>query len=166
MIRLDTGALVFTLVLGAVTAVLFGLAPALQTVSTDLMNPLRDAGKGTGGGFRGGRLSSALVVAEIALSLVLLNSAGLLMRSFIKLQTQDLGLDPANVLIMRVPAGAGRLKTAAGQARFLTQALERIRSVPGVVDASTTIGLPVFGGFGSDFDVEGIAHADRWREIW
>ena len=127
------------------------------------MNPLRDAGKGTGGGFRGGRLSSALVVAEIALSLVLLNSAGLLMRSFIKLQTQDLGLDPANVLIMRVPAGAGRLKTAAGQARFLTQALERIRSVPGVVDASTTIGLPVFGGFGSDFDVEGIAHADRWR---
>ena len=57
------------------------------------MNPLRDAGKGTGGGFRGGRLSSALVIAEIALSLVLMNSAGLLMRSFMKLQTQELGLE-------------------------------------------------------------------------
>lgn len=163
LIRLDTSALTFTLALGGVTAVLFGLVPALQTVTKDLMNPLRDAGKGTGGGFRGGRLSTALVVAEIALSLVLLNSAGLLMRSFIELQTQELGLDPENLLIMRIPVGTGRLATAGDQTRFLTQVLERIRSVPGVVDASTTVGLPVFGGLASDFDVQGIAHADRWR---
>ena len=94
LIRLDTSALVFTLLIAALTAIVFGLVPALQSVRGISMNPLRDAGKGTGGGFRGGRLSSALVIAEIALSLVLLNSAGLLMRSFIKLQTQELGLDP------------------------------------------------------------------------
>ena len=127
------------------------------------MNPLRDAGKGTGGGYRGGRLSSALVVVEIALSLVLLTSAGVLMRSVIKLQTTELGFDPENVLMVTVPIGRGDHKTAADQARFVSQTLERIRTSPGVVDAAMTIGLPAFGGMGSEFNVVGIGHQDRWR---
>src|SRR6185295_1193140 len=103
LIRLDTRALIFSIAVAGVTALLFGLVPAFQTVRRDLMNPLRSAGKGTGGGFRGGRLRSGLVVAEIALSLVLLTSAGVLMRSFVKLQTTDLGFDPGHLLMMRVP---------------------------------------------------------------
>jgi putative ABC transport system permease protein len=161
LIRLDTTVLIFSLVVAALTAVIFGLAPALQTANRNLINPLREAGKGTGGGFRGGRLSSALVIAEIALSLVLLNCAGLLMRSFIKLQTADLGLDPENVLFVRVPNGSAQ--KAATQQQFVAQVLTRIRALPGVVAASTTSGFPVFGGSGSDFDIPGVPHDERWR---
>jgi predicted permease len=64
---------------------------------------------------------------------------------------------------MRAPVGTGRLETAADQTRFVLQALSRIRSLPGVKDASTTIKLPGFSGFGSAFDVPGIAHPDKWR---
>jgi putative ABC transport system permease protein len=163
LIRLDARALVFSLAVAGATALLFGLLPAFQAVRRDLMNPLRTAGKGVGGGFRGGRLRSGLVVLEIALSLVLLTSAGVLMRSFIRLETMPLGFDPAQLLMVRVPVGTGRVETAADQARFVTQALARIRALPGVTDASTTIGLPAFGGFGTDFDVPGIAHLDKWR---
>ena len=163
LIRLDARALVFSLVVAGATALLFGLLPAFQAVRRDLMNPLRTAGKGAGGGFRGGRLRSGLVVLEIALSLVLLTSAGVLMRSFVKLQTTSLGFDPAHLLMVRVPVGTGRVETAADQVRFTTQALARIRALPGVVDASTTVGLPAFGGFGTEFDVPGIAHLDKWR---
>jgi predicted permease len=163
LIRLDTRALVFSVAVAGVTALIFGLVPAFQAVRRDLMNPLRSAGKGTGGGFRGGRLRSALVVAEIALSLVLLTSAGVLMRSFVRLQATDLGFNPEHLLVMRVPLGTGRVETADEQTRFATQALERIRVLPGVTDASTTVGFPPFGGYGTDFDVPGIAHVDRWR---
>jgi putative ABC transport system permease protein len=163
LIRLDMTVLIFSLVVAALTAVLFGLAPALQTVKRDLVNPLRDAGKGTGGGFRRARLSSALVVAEIAMSLVLLTSAGLLMRSFVKLQTANLGLDPENVLFVRAAIGSDHQKTPAAQRQFLAQVLTRIRALPGVVSASTTWGFPVFGGFGADFDIPGVGHHERWR---
>ena len=72
------------------TALLFGLVPALQTAKRDMVEPLKDSGKGVSGGFRRGKLRSALVLLEVALSLVLLTGAGLLMRSFIQLQTVDL----------------------------------------------------------------------------
>ncbi len=98
-------------------AVLFGLAPALQTVRKDLVEPLKDASKGASGGFRRGRLRNALVVFEVALSLVLLSGAGLLMRSFVKLQQMDLGFNPENILyaapaIPARPIHDGRRKTA------------------------------------------------------
>src|SRR5262249_10292127 len=82
-IRLNVPALLFSLGAAVVTAALFGLAPALQTVRKDMVEPLKDASKGSSGGFRRGRLRNALVVFEVALSLVLLSGAGLLMRSFV-----------------------------------------------------------------------------------
>jgi putative ABC transport system permease protein len=162
LIRLDTRVLLFSLVVAGVTALVFGLVPAFQSVKRDLMNPLRDAGKGTGGGYRGGRLSSALVVVEIALSLVLLTSAGVLMRSVIKLQTTELGFEPANLLLVAIPIGRGDHKTAAEQTRFVMAALERIRTSPGIVHASCTDGFPPFGGQGAVFDVAGLGHQGRW----
>ena len=163
LIRLDMTALIFSLVVAAVTAVVFGLVPALQTAKKDLVNPLRGSGKGTAGGARGNRLSSVLVVSEIALSLVLLSSAGLLMRSFLKLQTTELGFNPENTLFVSVPVGSGNQKTTAAQQQFLGQILSRIRTMPGVVSAGATSGFPPFGGFTVDFDVSGIGHLDRWR---
>ena len=130
LIQLDGRVLAFSLGLALLTALVFGLAPALSTVRRDLVNPLRDSGKGTSGGFRRGRLSSALVVIEVALSLVLLTSAGLLMRSFIKLQTVELGLDPERLLFLRVPLPGERYQAAAAQETFLREALSRIRAIP------------------------------------
>ena len=97
------------------TAVVFGLAPALQTVQTNMVEPLKDSGRGVIGGFRRGKLRSTLVVAEVALSLVLLTGAGLLMRNFVRLQTLDLGFDPVNVLVARLPFPPGQYTTAAAK---------------------------------------------------
>ena len=107
VIRLNLPVLLFSLGVAVVTSLVFGLVPALQTARHDLVEPLKDAGKGVGGGFAARPLRSALVVAEVALSLVLLAGAGLLMRSFVKLQTVDLGLNPENVSA-RAPAAAAR----------------------------------------------------------
>ena len=166
LIELDGRVLAFSLGLALLTAVVFGLAPALSTVRRDLVTPLRDSGRGTSGGFRRGRLSGALVVIEVALSLVLLTSAGLLMRTFIKLQTVELGLDPERLLFLRVPLGGERYKTAAAQQTFLREVLPRIRAIPGVMAATTTTGLPVFGGAGVEFNVPGTTHDDTWRAIF
>src|SRR5205823_576054 len=111
VITMNVPVLLFSLAAAVATAVLFGLAPALQTARRDINEPLRDSGKGVSGGFRHGKLRNALVVAEVALSLMLLVGAGLLMRSFVKLTTVELGFDPSNILVARLPFPAGQYKT-------------------------------------------------------
>jgi putative ABC transport system permease protein len=144
-IQLNLPALLFSLGAAAGSALLFGLAPALQTVRKDLVEPLKDASRG-GGGFRRGRLRNALVVFEVALSLVLLSGAGLMMRSFIKLQQMDLGFNPENILYARLPFPEGQYTTAAEKQRFYEQLLTRLRALPGVVAATETTALPPYGG--------------------
>jgi putative ABC transport system permease protein len=161
-IRLNPTVLLFSLGVAAATAIVFGLVPALQTAKRELTPGLRDAGKGTGGGFRRARLSHGLVVGEIALALVLLTSAGLLMRSFVKLQSADLGFDPETLLFVRVPNGDS-LRTVEQQQAFLGAALTRIRALPGVAAATASIGVPPFGGYGDSFEIPG-APAERKRQ--
>jgi putative ABC transport system permease protein len=156
----------FSLVVAVVTSVLFGLVPALQTARRDLTEPLREAGKGTPGGARRGRLSAVLVVAEVALSLVLLAGAGLLMRSFIKLTTSELGMDPNNVLHARVPLPKGQYKTAAEKQVVFRQMLDRVTALPGVVSATVVSSLPPYGGIRSDIEISGKAHAEKWTAIY
>src|SRR5262249_5268163 len=165
-IRLNRPALLFSLVVACGSAALFGLAPALQAVRKNLVEPLKDAGKGAGGGFRRGRLRSALVVFEVALSLVLLSGAGLLMRSFVKLQQMDLGFDPENILYARLPFPKGQYTTAAEKQRFYEQLLTRLRTLPGVVEVTETTTPPPFGGIGGEIDVVGKAHTEKWRAIF
>ena len=163
-IQLNMPVLLFSLGVAAVTALIFGLVPALQTARRQLIPGLRDGGKGTGGGFRRARLSSGLVVAQIALALVLLNSAGLLMRTFLKMQGTTLGLDPERVLFVRVPNGTS-LETAEAQQQFLAQALTRIRALPGVEAAASTTGFPPFGGYPANFDVVGAGQGQQRRAM-
>jgi predicted permease len=164
-IRLNLPVLLFSLGTAVGAAVLFGLAPALQTIRKDLVEPLKDASKGAGGGFRRGRLRNALVVFEVALSLVLLSGAGLLMRSFVKLQQVDLGFNPENVLFARLPFPKGQYTTAAEKQRFYEQLLSRLRALPGVVTATETTTLPPYGGIGSEIDIVGKTHTEKWRAI-
>src|SRR5499426_3218135 len=165
-IRLNLPALLFSLATAVSSVALFGLAPTLQTVRKDLVDPLKDASRGAGGGFRRGRLRNALVVFEVALSLVLLSGAGLLMRSFVKLQQMDLGFNPENILFARLPFPKGQYTTAAEKQRFFEQLLPRLRALPGVVAATETTTLPPFGGIGGEIDIVGKTHTEKWRAIF
>jgi putative ABC transport system permease protein len=167
VIRLNLPVLVFSLGVAALTSMIFGLVPALQTARKDLVEPLRDSAKGATGGSRGGRLTGALVVVEIALSLVLLAGAGLLMRSFVKLQTVDLGLDPANVLHARIPLPRGQYQTATEKQALFRQMLTRVQALPGVISATTVSSLPPYGGIRSEIELSGKgAHAQKWDAIF
>ena len=127
---------------------------------------MKDSGKGVSSGFRHGRLRKLLVIGEIALSLILLAGAGLLMRTMVALQTVDLGLNPDNILVIRLPLPKGRYKTAAQVQHFYGQLLPRLRTLPGVVAATETSTLPPYGGIGSEADVPGKTHAEKWRAIY
>jgi putative ABC transport system permease protein len=162
-IGLDRAGLLFSLGLAGVTAMLFGLAPALQMARQDIAVPLKEAGRGVSGGFRRGRLRSALVVVELALSLVLLTGAGLMMRTFVTLYTTDLGFDPTHILVARLPFPKGQYQTAAEKQRFFSQLLPRLKALPGVVDATETASLPPYGGIGTEIEIPGKTHTERWQ---
>jgi putative ABC transport system permease protein len=165
-IRLNIPVLAFSLGVAVFTAIVFGLVPALQTAKKNMADPLKDSGRGIVGGFRRGKLRSALVIAEVALSLVLLAGAGLLIRSFVKLQTVDLGLDPNNILVARLPLPREQYKTAAAKQQFFEALLPRLHALPGVVAAAETSTLPPYGGIGTDVDIPGKTHTERWEAIY
>jgi predicted permease len=165
VIRLNLPVLAFSLLMAILTALTFGLVPAVQAARRDMVEPLKDSGKGVGGGFRGGRLRNTLIVAEIALSLVLLVGAGLLMRSFVTLQRVDLGLNPDNILVARLPLPRGQYETATAKHRFFQALLARLHALPGVVAATETTTLPPYGGIGSEIDIPGRTHSDRWDSL-
>src|SRR5258708_21905000 len=97
-IGLDLPVLAFSLGLTIFTALLFGLAPALQLARRNIVEPLKDSGRGVSGGFRRGRLRNSLAIVELALSLVLLTGAGVMIRTFVALQTVTLGFTPPSLL--------------------------------------------------------------------
>jgi putative ABC transport system permease protein len=165
VIRLNGTVLMFTLAVSVMTALVFGLVPALQVSRRDLVDPLRDSGKGTSGGFRHRKLRDAVVVLEVALSLALLVGAGLLMRSFVALRGVDLGLSPDHVLVARLPLPQDRYKTAAQLAGFYRPLLARLKALPGVVEATETSTLPPYGGIPSEVEVEGKTDPEKWRGI-
>jgi putative ABC transport system permease protein len=165
-IRLNLGVLTFSLAISILTALVFGLVPALQTAKRDMVEPLKDSGKGVSAGFRGGRLRGAIVITEVALSLVLLAGAGLLMRSFVRLQTVDLGLNPENVFVARLPLPRAQYASAAAKQRFFEELLPRLSALPGVVAATETTSLPPYGGIGTEIEILGKTHTDRWDAIF
>ncbi|RPI49001.1 MAG: ABC transporter permease, partial [Acidobacteria bacterium] len=165
-IRLNIPVLAFSLGVAVFTAVVFGLVPALQTVKKNMADPLKDSGRGIVGGFRRGKLRSTLVVCEVALSLVLLAGAGLLIRNFVKLQSVDLGFDSNNILVARLPLPREQYKTAASKQQFFDALLPRLHALPGVVAATETSTLPPYGGIGTDIDIPGKTHTERWEAIY
>jgi len=165
-IRLNVPVLLFSLFMACLTTIVFALVPAFQAARPDLVEPLRDAGKGLGAGFRRGKLSSALVVVEVALSLVLLAGAGLLIRSLLKLQTTDLGFDPGNILVARLPLPRGTYESAAQKQQLFGDLLRRVQALPGVVAATTVNSMPPYGSNRTEIEVVGEAHADKWESIY
>ncbi len=149
--RLDLRALGFALIVALLTGLIFGLAPAWQSSKLDLNETLKEGGRG-GGGTRGG-LRGALVVGEVALALVLLLSAGLMIRSFANLQNAPLGFAPENVLSLQINlpgfnVPGSKYGEKAQRVNFYNQLLEQMRAAPGVVDAAAVTQLPLYSGPG------------------
>jgi putative ABC transport system permease protein len=140
-IALNGPVLIFSLGAAGLSALLFGLAPSFFTARRDLVDGLKGTGRNIAGA--GGRLRNALVAAEIALSLVLVLSAGLLMRSFVAVMAVDPGFNTANLLVVPVNLPA-RYVTPAEKQRFYDQSLARIASLPGVSAAAATMIIPPF----------------------
>jgi putative ABC transport system permease protein len=166
VIRLNMPVLAFTLGVAVLTALVFGLVPALKAARKDLNEPLRDSGKGISGGFRHGRLRDAVVVLEVGLSLTLLVAAGLLMRSFVAIRDVKLGLQPDHVLVARLPLPVERYRTADQVAGFYRPLLQRLKALPGVVEATETSTLPPYGGIRSDIEIPGKTHEEKWNALF
>ncbi|HKG91901.1 MAG TPA: ABC transporter permease [Gemmatimonadaceae bacterium] len=143
---IDGPVLAFTTAVALGTGLLFGLAPALQSARPNLNETLRDAGaRGSSAGRSRQRVRSALVVAEVALSLILLVGATLMIRSFVSLQSVQPGFDPGNVLTMRLFLGGANYDSLQQRTVFFDQLLARVRALPGVTSAGIINNLPLGG---------------------
>ena len=142
-VHMDWRVLCFTLVISLASGLLFGLAPALQISKTDLTSVLRDEGRGSTGSRRGGMLQNSLVVAQVALSMILLIGSGLLIRSFLALMTQDPGFDPSHVVTMQIDLPPSKYSTGAQMVSFYNHLLRQVESIPGVTAATISSALPV-----------------------
>jgi macrolide transport system ATP-binding/permease protein len=138
---LDTRVLVFTFCLSLLAGIVFGLAPALGAVRTGLVAALKD-GAGEGVGLRRFNPRKLLVVAQVALSFLVLIGAGLCVRSLQRLQAIDAGFDPAKVLVLSLDLGLSGYDVARGQL-FYQQLLERVTGLPGVESASLAHSTPL-----------------------
>jgi predicted permease len=159
-ISLDPIVLAFTVGVSLVTALLFGLFPALQITKPDLASTLKESSSRSGTGLRHNRARSLLVITETALAVVLLIGAALLIRSFSLLRNTDPGFDTHNVLTMKLSlAGSKYSKTAAVENLFI-QAVQRIEALPGVRAAAPSIAVPLELGPDMPITIEGRPLAD------
>jgi putative ABC transport system permease protein len=155
-VALDATVVLFTLVLGVVTTIVFGLAPALRTLRMNLVESLREGTQqATVSGSRQ-RMRSLLVVAEVALAVVLVVGAGLMIRSLSALGRIDLGFNPQQMLTMRFSIPQARYDTPEKSVEFYRTLVERVRAVPGVQAAGTVRALPLATSIGDyGLDIEG-----------
>ena len=165
VIELDAPVLALTLGVAVVTALIFGMLPALQSSRRDLDESLRDSGKGVGGGSRGGRLRDAVVVMEVALSLTLLVGAGLLMRGFVALREVHLGLRADHVFFTVLALPEERYRTAQQVTEFYRPLLARLEALPGVVDAAASRAIPPYGGPESKIEIAGETQQDERQAL-
>ena len=145
-IGIDGQVLGFTALAGLFSAALFGIAPALRASRPALMNVLRGSNR-TAGLAGGAMLRNIVVMAEVALSFVLLIGSGLMFRSFVELQRVDPGFDPHHLLAFRVLGAGITRKDPSQRAVFVSQMQERLRAIPGVVGVTASFPFPLTGQF-------------------
>jgi putative ABC transport system permease protein len=154
-IHIDGWVLAFTLVVSLITGIIFGLIPGLQASKLDLQESLREGGRTTIGGLRAHRTRSLLVISEIALSLLLLVGAGLLIRSFARLQQTDLGFNRENLLTVGISASPQKYPQAQQRAAYYKQFLDELETLPGVESVALASSLPLGFNLVFPFAVEG-----------
>lgn len=161
---LDLRVLAFTFGLSTLTGILFGLAPALQASKPNLNETLKSSTRGSTANRN--RLRSLLVVSEVALALTLLVVAGLLIRSFLRLQQVEPGFNSKNVLTMQIALPQPRYPGEEQQVSFFQQLLQRIEALPSVESAGTVNSLPLSGqGAGISFQIAGAPPAAPGEQL-
>ncbi len=161
-IGIDGGVLAFTLAVTVLAALVFGAGPALRVAHTEPAAVLRSGARGSTGGIR---IWNVLITAEVALAVTLLVSAGLILRSFQRVMAIDPGFEPRGVTTVAISVPEASYPDDVDVARFYGQLLERVRAVPGVVNAGLINHLP-FGGvaINGDFVIEGSGTADGYAD--
>jgi putative ABC transport system permease protein len=155
-IRVDVHVLVFAFVLSIVAGIVFGLAPAFQSSKSGLQESLKEGSSGSGEGRRRKNLRSAFVVSEVALATLLLIAAGLLLRSFERLQKVDLGFNPEHLLGAGVSLPKSQYTKPDQWISLFDQLIDRLKAQPGVLGAAVALPLPPSGsGFGFGFAIDG-----------
>jgi putative ABC transport system permease protein len=149
--------LAFALATAAATVLVVGLVPALRLVGHDLTAALQGSSRSPSSGLRAGRLNAAVVVSAVTLSLVLLTGAGLLARTFTKLQTVKLGMNAKGLQFYQIRFPAGRYRTSQERQQLLDQIVARVRPLPGVVAAAAASAVPLDGGARTGVAVPGTA---------
>ncbi|HKA20390.1 MAG TPA: ABC transporter permease [Blastocatellia bacterium] len=164
-ISFDWRVLVFAMTASVLTGLIFALAPAIKASQVDVNHALKQGGgKGAIGDDRG-LIRKALVVSEIALALILLVGAALLIRTFLGLSRIDPGFDPRNVLTFEVAPNGQSYNTTAKHVDYTQRALERLKSIPGVMAAAVTTNLPLGRWLNLTVEVDGRPNSQRSTEI-
>ncbi len=153
MVRIDTTTLMFTLVTALLTGLLFGLVPAWQSSRPDINEWLKEGARGSDGS-RQQRTRGTLVIAEIAMAMVLLAGAGLLVQSFVRLRSADLGFDPRNLFTMGVSLSFREHPDDPSRVRFIKKMLDEVSNAPGVESVAVTTGS-AFPYLNFNFNIEG-----------
>lgn len=143
-ISVDYKVLGFTLLVSVATGLVFGLAPAIQAVRFNQIETLKEGGRDAATGGSGKRLRSLLVMAEVAISLVLLIGAGLLINSFLRLRNVDPGFRAENLLTMKIVLPEPKYEKWKMRSTFYSDLIQRVQSLPGVKSAAVTTNLPLY----------------------
>jgi putative ABC transport system permease protein len=164
-VRLDGRAIGFTIALTLLTTLLFGVLPAIEGTRLDLVGSIKDAGRGTTPG-RGRLMQNLLVVAEVALSLVLVTASGLLLRSFSKLAGVSPGFNPDRLLTFQLSLPNAKYPKGEQGVAFYNELEDRLRNLPGVASVGSTTTLPLKGfSYSSDFTIENRPPGEYGKEV-
>jgi predicted permease len=162
VIRVNLPVLGFTVVLGVLTGLLFGLAPAFQSSRPQLAQLIQSGARRTTGGVRGRRMHRILVGSQIALTLLLLTSAAAAMNGFVRLVNANLGYDPHNTMSVGIPVHQNTHGTWEDRAAYFGQLRSRIASIPGVLEAGiSSNATPPANGSNSSFEIFARPSAQR-----
>jgi putative ABC transport system permease protein len=167
-ISIDAKVLVFTLAVAVVTGLVFGLAPASQASHFNLNDTLKEGGRDSGAGVRGKRLRSSLVIAEVAVSFILLIGAGLLINSFMHLRNLDPGFRADHLLALNVDLSEVKYSDNARRTAFFDEVVRRVQALPGVRSIAVAGNLPfTYNGDSMGIAVEGIPDppSDQWPDV-
>ena len=167
-INIDAKVLVFTLGVALLTGLVFGLAPASQAANFNLNDTLKEGGRDSGAGVGGKRIRSALVVAEVAVSFILLIGAGLLINSFMHLRNLDPGFRAERLLGLNVDLSPVKYPDTARRVAFFDEAVRRVQALPGVQSVAIAGNLPLtYNGDSMPIGVEGIPDPppDQQRDV-
>jgi len=165
-IRINERVMIFTLVVSLAGSVVFGLFPALQSSNTDLNEALKEGGRSDGGGGRRQRMRKALIVAEVAMTLVLIVGTGLLVKGFARMaEKQQRGFDPRHALTLRATLPSSRYADGRQIAAFHRRAQKLLSALPGVEAGASTNSLPGSDNWNStEFQIEGQPAAPPGQE--